>query len=232
MKASVPGAAARTWISYNATTPIETISGPKGANAVSIASDASGNLYVGGRTSDPSTDAIWTVRKTSAGGATTSSDSYILSGGLYNRVSLVRIDASGNIYAVGEAGGTTDLAGTHGITRKSSDGGTTWTTIDDFTYGGGSGTQFQTIAFGTNGSIFVTGQAIDAGGAKRWFTRYSGDGGISWSIVDDYALVPGNDASPSKSATSASGVLYVAGNANDVSGVTHWIVRKLTVLCQ
>ncbi len=86
----------------------------------------------------------------------------------------VVVDAAGRIYVVGTANG-------HGIVRGSADGGTSWTTQDDFLYPGEANNLFNAVVVDSSGAVFVGGAS---GG--HWIVRRSSDQGTTWMTVDDF----------------------------------------------
>jgi hypothetical protein len=103
------------------------------------------------------------------------------------------------------------------ITRKSSDGGTTWSTVDSQNLGG-----YGPVGIGKDaaGNVVVVG-----GSSGDWIVRTPDLSG-TWHTIDDFQLAPGYRASASGAATDAAGHLLVTGSANDSTGI-HWIVRRL-----
>jgi len=101
----------------------------------------------------------WTVRRSLDGGATwTTVDSY--AGSVANGVGA---DAAGNLYVVGSGQqGIKKIVYTHWIVRKSSNGGSTWATVDDFQ--GPSNGQAFAYGFGSDshGNLFLIGERFDA----------------------------------------------------------------------
>ena len=99
----------------------------------------------------------------------------------------VAVDAAGHIYVVGTANG-------HAIVRSSADGGTTWSTLDDFVYppqtnSPNTNNLFNAITINQQGDLFVGGAgAAFVGGvnAGHWIVRRSTDRGATWETVDDY----------------------------------------------
>src|SRR5215831_17244816 len=86
----------------------------------------------------------------------------------------VATDAAGGIYVVGTANG-------HGLVRYSADGGSSWSTRDDFVYPSETDNLFNAVTVDSQGTVFVGG----AGGG-HWIVRRSTDQGVSWETVDDY----------------------------------------------
>lgn len=82
----------------------------------------------------------------------------------------ITADANGNLYVTGSAGKG------HWITRKSTTGGISWTTVDDFTLNG-SGIGMG-VAVDEFGRVFVGGSS--SGSSPRWIVRTSSDAGATW----------------------------------------------------
>ena len=77
---------------------------------------------------------VWTVRRSTDGGTTWKTvDSFLAApAGYYSHARGIAADASGNLYVTGQSQFLANkVTTTHWITRKSSDGGTTWRTVDD-----------------------------------------------------------------------------------------------------
>ena len=146
----------------------------------------------------------------------------------------VAADPIGNIYVVGVG---VSNSGHRGVTRESSDGGASWTLVDDFAYPSGKGTEFWKVGADDLGNLFVIGTSLDTARISHWLVRHSQDGGATWATVDDY-LGPGNGAGggadPSGVLVLNSGQVYVAGwgaktfssTGKKTSGATDWIMRR------
>jgi hypothetical protein len=142
-------------------------------------------------------------------------------------------DSDGNIYVVGARFLTSTVKGRATtypawVTRKSSDGGNSWSTVDTFNYVQNR----DSIAFGIGrnsaGSVVVAGRGQDLQGKLHWLVR-TPDAFGTWQTMpplDDFQLAPGYHASALGVATDAAGNLLVAGFADDATG-SHWIVRRL-----
>ncbi len=138
-------------------------------------------------------------------------------------------DRQGNIYVAGTMFVTTQAAtkrtaaqGHYAwVTRKSSDGGNTWSTVDSFSYTQNTG-GYGPVGIGTDagGKVVVVGES-----SGHWIVRMPDLSG-AWHTIDDFQLTPGYRASASGVATDAAGNLLVTGSGNDSTG-THWIVRRL-----
>jgi hypothetical protein len=138
-------------------------------------------------------------------------------------------DSQGSVYVSGSMFITTQAAtkrtaaqGYYAwITRKSSDGGNTWSTVDTYSYSGALNQTASAQGSGTDslGNVVVVGFASDALGQGHWIVRTHAPSG--WHTIDDFA-----GARAGGVATDAAGSLLVTGSANDSTG-THWIVRRL-----
>jgi hypothetical protein len=142
----------------------------------------------------------------------------------------------GNIYVVG-------AIRNHWIVRKSSNGGTSWATVDDFlgcvsvtnsTQPFKTSTQcgIYAVANGfaadSHGNLFVAGWVEKSAtyGGYQWIVRESLGGAGAWQTVDTFQFVPGNNAFAQAIAVDALGNVYVGGHADDATDTMHWIVRK------
>jgi hypothetical protein len=143
----------------------------------------------------------------------------------------IAADASGNLFVTGQAEFVVNkVPHTHWITRKSSDNGTTWRTVDDTlidTYGnyGGYGCAVTVDAFGR---VFANGTYISGSGTtstNHWLTRASVDGGETWTTTEDYIALGG--AIETAAASDAAGNVFTAGRARTVLANPTAVVRKL-----
>jgi len=177
-------------------------------------------VFAAGRLSN-----AWIVRRSTNGGATwTTVDDYrVPTYGSY--ANGITSDASGNLYVTGAANLTVKrITKTHWITRRSTNGGATWQTVDDVI--SGSSNVGKSITADVYGRIFTSGQ-INSGNTSRWITRASINGGATWVTTDDYAGSTGINTFPRGAASDAVGNVFVGGQANGSDGVAHAVVRKL-----
>ncbi len=188
----------------------------------SMIQDFSGALFVAGY--DYDTSAVWKVHRSTDGGATwTEVDSFQSAPGADARPTGLAVDRSGALYAAGSA---VDGAGvSKWIVRRSTGG--TWETVDTFALG--SSLDSVASATGTDraGAIYVAGAALDSSGAYRWVVRKSADAGKSWRVIDEFNLAPGASSFATSFARGPAGDLYAGGEAYDLSGDSHWVVRAL-----
>lgn len=190
-----------------------------------------GVVYVAGfaeqtTTSPAPFDAHWIVRKSSDFGQTwttvrdlkLSATSLSLVDGATAR--NVGQDLSGNVLVVGQVGdGTT----THWTVERSINGGTSWTTSDDFqlttTAGTGSGA-WAFLPDVASSFLYVSGTGGDAGNIQHGIVRRSMDGGASWSTVEDQTALGTPSFALGMVRTQPGDLVYV-GNAFPA-----WIAKK------
>jgi hypothetical protein len=165
----------------------------------------------------------WLVRRSLDGGSTWASvDTYQLSTGQESYARGVSSDAQGNIYVVGYAHDSTATA--HWIVRSSTNAGTTWSTVDTFSYVAGKPAVGHAIGRDSAGQVVVAGVGQDSQGTGHWLVRRPSPTG-GWATVDDYQLAAGQNTDVRAVAVDAAGNVLVSGDANDANG-THWIVRR------
>jgi hypothetical protein len=139
-------------------------------------------------TSFPSTDAVGAAAVAGAGtcslGPWAAVDTFALPGGPAAANSLA-LDGNGDVLAIG---GAWDATRHHLVVRKGTQGGTVWSTLDDFIIPSGLYT------FGTDIAVFArtggTARIVVAGGYgdathEQRLVRESDDGGQTWSTVDE-----------------------------------------------
>lgn len=138
-------------------------------------------------------------------------------------------DGAGNIYVVGSRYiQVTAKSGYQAwVTRKSSDGGSTWSTVDTFSYPSNKGTYANGIGRDADGNVMVVGRGLDAQGQFHWLVRTIVSG--AWTTVDDFQFSSGKHSAASGVVTDAAGNLLVSGFGYDVAG-SHWIVRRLALI--
>src|SRR6185369_5137826 len=169
------------------------------------------------------TSRAWLVRRSLDGGATWSNvDTFQLSSSLSSWAKGIGADALGNLYVVGR--GTTASTGNtyvnHWLVRKSTNGGASWNTVDDFQQSG-SITEGRRFAATSNGDLYVAGSATSSTG-YHWIVRKNSGGTGAWTTIDDYQNAPGSWWTiPSAMAADASGNLFVGG-----TGGGHWLIKK------
>jgi hypothetical protein len=202
---------------------VDDLTGPA-ANGVAYVPGA-GVFVVGGRFVN--NNYPWLVRRSATGEPGTFSTVDSPFANVSSAARAVGGDDQGNVYVSGSMFVITGVVTikhqttTNGyyawITRKSSDGGTTWSTVDSQNLGG-----YGPVGIGKDaaGNVIVVG-----GSSGDWIVRTPDLSGV-WHTIDDFQLTPGARAIASGATTDAAGHLLVAGSAWDSTGC-HWIVRRL-----
>jgi hypothetical protein len=132
-------------------------------------------------------------------------------------------DPAGNLYAAGYV--FANDGGTHALIGKSSDGGTNWSVIDDFTNGDPyPGYEYYGITADAAGRLYAVGDDFWGTNPGGWFVRGSHDGGLTWSTLDAFTLGGGSSSTAYGVATDSAGNVYVVGDAGG-----SWTVRKGTL---
>ncbi len=157
----------------------------------------------------------WLVRRSTDGGATWSNvDTFLLS---KSAVAMgIGTDASGNLYVVGS--GTVASTGDHWIVRKSTNGGNSWTTVDDYQLAANAPTQARCFVTDAHGNLFVAG--LSRGYPYHWIVRKSVGGTGPWTTVDDFQY-GGSYSRPNAIAADAWGNVFVGGDGGD-----RWLIKR------
>jgi len=172
----------------------------------------------------------WTVRRSQNGGSSwTTVDTFVPKNATYALANGICADLSGNLYVVGRY----QLNTTHAyrwLTRKSTNGGNSWTTVDDFLpKGAGSSAIANGVGVDASGNVFVVGRARGQGfTSSDWCVRLSAAGTGAWLTVDAFQYFPQTYGSSEALAVvgDASGHVLVTGYGTDANNVQHWLVRK------
>jgi hypothetical protein len=159
----------------------------------------------------------WTVRRSSDGGASWSTvDTYQATSGSAAAAYGAGADAQGNIYVVGRAFVPNKSSSIgHWQVRKSTNGGSSWITVDDYQLFTSGNQVALGFAADSNGNLFVAGwsSAGTGTGPYYWIVRESAGGTGPWTTVDNisgmaHAIAPDN-----------AGHLFVGGESP-------WLVRR------
>jgi hypothetical protein len=184
----------------------------------------------------------WVVRKSSTGaaGSWSTVDNFVVQKGGGAKAWGIGAGPAGSLFVTGHSEEKTGAASVaHWITRRSTNGGSTWTTVDDFLYSsnpaGGWGSAGYAVAAGANGEIYVIGRGIAPlvnnvfnGNDQKLITRRSlGEGNAgSWSTDDVFQYAPGQWSSGQGIAIDSTGKVFSCGGCVDAGGVSHWVVRS------
>jgi hypothetical protein len=197
----------------------------KGATANSIAQDPSGNLYVVGAAADSTNVFHWLVRKSTDGGETWSdADDFNQVSGQDASAEGITIDPAGAIYVNGYS--YTDSFLPRWTIRKSTDGGSTWTTIDAYAQDSTMYSVATGVAVDNEGRLVASGYSDTATAHPQWIVRKSTDGGTTWATAEELSLSSGQASEANSVVRDPFGAFYVMGSAQDGSGNRHLIIRK------
>jgi sugar lactone lactonase YvrE len=219
------------------------------AVAQSVVVAPNGAIFVAGHTNYTATTkhssityAIWTVRRSLDGGATWATVDSAIDG----QPRGIGADASGNVYVVGESVldgvdlynysfSAENATSGHWLVLRSTDGGNSWATVDDFypcvTTKTGTqcpfGVAANAFAADAHGNLFVAGCLRQAANAstQQWVVRESLGGTGAWTTVDTFQYVLNQASAPETIAADSFGNVLVGGWGMDSSGV-HWLVRR------
>lgn len=201
------------------------LSGTTQSIANALVTDTAGNIYVAGLGLDATYAMHWIIRKSINGGSTwnTISNFNLVAGKASNALALVA-DGSSNIYAAGYGVDSSNVQ--HWLVRKSTDGGTTWSTVDDYNLSAANQATPYALTIDGSGNIYTVGYAADASGISHWIVRKSTNAGVSWNTVSDYNRNVSKNSNAYSITSDSANNLYTSGTAIDASNVSHWIVRK------
>ncbi len=182
---------------------------------------------------------IWTVRRSSTGnqGTWATVDSFYTPREWTSGSAKCIFASSSKIHVVGSAYNASTRK-THWVVRSSADGGLTWSITDMAVTG--VNVEARGIVEDAAGNLLVCGQIAGAAGDMHWIVRKGTPGTqlvkqggkwvtiatMTWTTSDDFQLAAGKSAQPN-AITTAAGITYVSGYAQDANGVNQWIVRKL-----
>lgn len=146
---------------------------------------SSGALFAGGFQVSGAGDEEWVILKSSDEGATWSAVDSHVSVGEDLRVEGLGVDSAGAIYAAGLAKlGANPL---EVVVRKSTNGGTSWSTVDSHAVAGGGVHTVKGFAVASNGAGYVLIETtVGATPVRR--LRKSGAGGAGWSDAADFPV--------------------------------------------
>lgn len=151
-------------------------------------------------------------------------DDFLPAGATGSRANAIASGSKG-IFAAGKLDTTT--LGNVWITRRSTNLGDSWQTVDQLT----NRSMARAVAVNAKtGTIYVAGTE-DRSGRSYWTVRKSVDNGASWRTVDSYLDSSDGVMEPNSVAVDGNGIVYVAGYANVFGGGNNpprgkWIVRR------
>jgi hypothetical protein len=175
-----------------------------------------------------SSSQAWMVRRSLDLGTTWSTvDTYQASSGSAATAFGAAADAQGNIYVVGRAAvPNKNSTINHWQVRKSANGGTSWSTVDDFELFTSGNQVALGFAADSNGNLFVAGWASTglSTGPYYWVVRENPGGAGAWTTVENFSYVSGAEAH--SITADGLGSLFVGGQGSPSSGTVHWLVRR------
>ena len=195
--------------------------------------DAAGNVFavgwvaVAATTKNKPASSYWTVRKQMGGaGAFVTVDSFRYSGtnSGANGVTNIAEGSAAGIYVVGYGGAETTDPGLRHLVRKSTNGGVTWSTVDDFTYQSGQGSAAFAVSGDGKGNVYVAGHAYTSTGKgfkgtivrTLFVVRKSATGNTgSWLLDDVCDVGQGGGCVPNAIGADLDGKMYVVGDRSD-----------------
>lgn len=189
-----------------------------------IKSHFGGFLFTAGTEQDNQGNNVWTIKKSTDGGATWMTvDRYALVSNKTSTANALHIDASGHIYVTGYAIDINNKK--HCVLRKSTNNGDTWNDISVFQFEGGNNTEGLDLTV-VGSKILVVGAGFSsAESAYRGFVVEMNLDGSSRITKDQIGSGTFQHSQINSIFFDSFGKLYVAGFMT-VSGSRHWIVRK------
>lgn len=112
------------------------------------------------------------------------------------------------------------------VLRSASGDAGTWQMLDTFQMAEWTGRSARGCRVSRSGRLYVLGWAYNSKTSKNhWIVRASGDGGVNWSMSDDFNY-GGPTVQVSEMTEDAAGNLFACGQAADRHGNLLWIVRR------
>lgn len=179
-----------------------------------VAVDGNGVVYVAGTMYSTTQHLVWTVRRSTDGGASWQTvDTYQLTAQRDSVPFGLAASEDGHVFAAGQA--TPDPSDDYWITRESDDG-VTWQTVDQFKPNPGQNiAQANGVAISSSGDVSVVGQVIDPTFTYHWTVRHATlSAPTSWTTTDDRV------AQGTSSIATAEGATYTGDDELFVTGYT------------
>jgi hypothetical protein len=198
-----------------------------GGGFLTLAADASGNLYVAAQTGNP--PGVIVLKGVGGGTNWSLTDQYSgePSWGTAKFFDSVcsAADRDGNVYVAARAAAS---GKGYWFVRKFTASSNSWATVDVFVNNGYGGWP-TAVACDRTGKVFVVGIfALANYSGYTWGVRRSLDGGASWKTVDTFQLDVPPNMWANEVTTDAKGNVYVVGYAWRSSGIADWLVRAST----
>ena len=206
---------------------------PSGIGATAIFVHPTAGIFVAGQANvlvQGRTIRAWIVRRSANAGATwqTVDTFYGTKGSTYyfGRAYGVGADAHGNLYVAGAlAIPYRGSAVWEWVVRKSTNGGSSWSTVDTYQLAPGGNSVPAGFVADSNGNLYVAGYGSTTyWGAANWIVRWNPGGTNSWSPADNFQYAAGGSSSAAAIVANASGNVFVGGSGGSSS--SHWLVRK------
>jgi hypothetical protein len=222
VRKGTPTAGGMTWTTVDQFVTSGTLS-----KALGVVSHPTAGIFViglGQVTQKSVSASVWIVRRSQDDGATwTTVDTYEPSS--EGRGVALGVDGAGNLYGLGYVQNSAKGVFFDWYVRKSSDGGSTWTTVDHFSTSGTSNFP-EAFASDAKGNLYVAGYSSNSTTGDTWIVRESVGGTGAWTTVDSYQLDSGKSA-VAFGIVSAMGEVLAGGYGADATA-QHWIVRRFT----
>ncbi|MFN0129213.1 MAG: hypothetical protein ACKV19_21295 [Verrucomicrobiales bacterium] len=133
----------------------------------------------------------------------------------------VAADSAGNVYVAGFGNKSVN----QWFVRRGTNGGTKWSTADQFSLASGAAAEARGITVDASNTVHVTGKASST--QTNWVTRQRAAATGTWSTTDLFSLAPNGTTAGNSITADPSGNLFAAGYGADSAGALHgWIVRR------
>ena len=180
-----------------------------GASALAV--DASGNVYVTGRSVGSDTSFDYATIKYSSAGDTLWVRRYTGPGNFFDEASALAVDVSGNVYVTGRSDGTGFFDYDYATIKYSSAGDTLW--VRRYTGPGNSDDDASALAVDASGNVYVTGRSVGSDTSFDYATiKYNSFGDTLW--VRRYNGLENGFDEASALAVDDSGNVYVTGESD------------------
>ncbi len=207
------------------------------AHCFGLATDGAATLYAAGSAvTKKGGSAVWLVRKGSLGSSGQWAWTVVANqaNGSPHSVSVLPGSPQSTVFVAGSETGLVQNSykPTTWVTRRSTNGGSTWATVDTFPTTRNS--YALSSAVDSKGNVTVAGFGWNGSPApEMWVVRQSMDGGNSWAAIDS---TPGRafgvTTVPRTDGSSLPDDVYVSGDVTvfptPTTSSMYWVVRKLT----